>query len=317
MKKQVSTFLFVFTTLFCVILFLFSRQTRQSHTRTKPIIVCTTMMLKDVIDHLVFEEECVVFALMGPGVDPHTYRARPSDITTLLAADLIVYNGLHLEGKMGEILHDLQTKKTVVCATDTLSKDDLISSGYETIYDPHVWHDPFLWSLVVHFLAEKLMLIFPQYKEHIAQRYSLYQKKLESIKQDLENRIADIPIENRILITAHDAFQYFGKRYHFQVLGLQGLSTESEIGIKDMLDLATIIVEKKVTTVFPESCISTRNMVALQELVQKKGWKVALGEELFSDALSDKNGPAPDYLKMILYNATHITNAVSKRDMLS
>ena len=296
--------------LLCLCCFYVHNADRQNSEQVKKVIVCTTMMLADLVKNLVPSEQFFVCALMGPGVDPHTYKAKPSDVTALLQAELIIYNGLHLEGKMGELLQELKQKRPVFCAADAIAKEMLISSGYEGIYDPHIWHDIELWKQVACGVYQKLCTIFPQDILVFDDLYNAYKLLLDKTSQDIALYIEKISPDRRILITAHDAFRYFGVRYNYTVLGLQGLSTESDIGIRDIYNLADIIVEKKVSAIFPESCISPRNMIALQEVVSKKGGAISVGGELFSDSLSTIDGFAPTYTKMLLHNAKTIVDAL-------
>lgn len=282
-------------------------------TQQKRRIVCTTMLLADLVKNLTPDDIFSIYTLMGPGIDPHTYKARPSDIKALLESDIVIYNGLHLEGKMGELLHELGQKKLVICATDALSKYQLISSGYENVYDPHVWHDIALWRIVALKMSEILCDYFPEYRQILKKLYVSYETILDETAKRIDLLVEKIPIERRILVTAHDAFRYFGIRYNFTVLGLQGLSTESDVGIRDVHNLADCIVTKGVKAVFPESCISPRNMIALQEAVVQKGGNVVVGDELFSDSLSAANGEGPTYVKMLLHNVEIIINALEER----
>jgi len=275
-------------------------------------IVCTTMILADAVKNITPMENFSVHALMGPGVDPHTYKARPSDMQLLLDADLIIYNGLHLEGKMGELLKEFEQKKVVFCATDALEKNQLINVGYENMYDPHVWHDIQLWQIVITAIYQKLSLLFPKFETILRMLYDEYKIILNDTATALDALIKKIPEERRILITAHDAFHYFGIRYNFTVFGLQGLSTESEIGIRDIHTLANLIVTKKVKAIFPESCIPPRNILALQEVVTQKGSLVTTGGELFSDSLSTSSGNAPTYITMLFHNIATIVSALEE-----
>lgn len=309
--KYINYLLF-FILLLCLGVLFITKDDELNYKKTKQCrIVCTTMMLADLVRNLT-TEEFTVRALMGPGIDPHTYKARPSDITALLDSELIIYNGLHLEGKMGELLQELQQKKSVFCATNAIPRTMLIGSAYNDMYDPHVWHDIELWKIITHATYQILCDTFPSYKSKFTDLYEVYKYALEETAQEIALRIEKISQDRRILITAHDAFRYFGIRYNYTVLGLQGLSTESDISIKDIQNLADIIVNKHIKTIFPESCISPRNMIALQEVVTNKGGYVNVGGELFSDSLSTSNGNAPTYIKMLLYNVKTIISALEQ-----
>lgn len=310
MKKIIFIF---FIVIFSVILFFLSffcfKQDQKKDKKNKIIIVCTTMLIADAVKQLVNDNFSVI-ALMGPGVDPHTYKVKPSDVQKIRNADVILYNGLHLEGKMNEVFKSISKEKKVICVTDGISHNQLISSGYENIYDPHVWHDHQLWQLIFDYVADEFSIIFPAHKIEFEKNKLIYHGKLKELQNYLETQLVRLPVSQRILITAHDAFHYFGVRYNFVVKALQGLSTESDIGIKDVKNLSDIIVAQNVHAIFLESCIPPRNIMALQESVLKQGKKIIIGGELFSDSLSNKEGPACSYIDMMKYNMKTIVDAL-------
>ncbi|MEX0671949.1 MAG: zinc ABC transporter substrate-binding protein, partial [Candidatus Babeliales bacterium] len=223
----------------------------KKHTLT---IVCTTSMITDIVKTIV-GDTATVYGLMGPGIDPHLYRARESDVAKLEAADIIFYNGLHLEGKMAELFEKMAATKTTVGVADNIPKELLLESDFAGHYDPHIWFDVSLWAQVARSITNTLCAAnqkdCPAYQE----RAQIVIDQLIQLDSDIRRKIQAIPQENRILVTAHDAFSYFGRRYGFEVHGLQGISTESEAGAKDVKNLVNLIVKKRVHAIFVESSI--------------------------------------------------------------
>ena len=249
---------------------------------------------------------------MGPGIDPHLYRARESDMHKLAAADLIFYNGLHLEGKMAEVFASMGRYTKTVAVTDAIPKEQLRSSEFVDLYDPHVWHDVRMWMMVVQFIITSMSDADPD-------NALVYQENGEQLLNELEvldmyviAKARQVPALQRILVTAHDAFGYFGNRYGFEVVGLQGLSTDSQVGIKDIQQLTSFIVNKKVQVLFVESSMPHRNIQAVQHAVEARGWYVTIGQELFSDALGDPQTPAGSYAGMIKHNIDTIVAAITQ-----
>ena len=248
-----------------------------------------------------------VQGLMGPGVDPHLYRARQSDVQRLAHADIIFYNGLHLEGKMALIFEKLQA----VALGDALSSDELRPSEFKDLPDPHIWFDVSLWMKTVPLIRDALVKLDPKNANAYKENATTYLKQLHDLDAYVKNQIKNIPPSQRILVTAHDAFGYFGKAYEFQVVGLQGISTDSEPGAKDIHNLAQFIAAKKIKSIFTESSIPQRNIQAVQNAVRALGWEVAIGEELYSDALGNPESEAGSYVGMIKYNVDTIVKALS------
>lgn len=265
------------------------------------IAVCTTSMITDMVQQI-GRNNIVVHGLMGPGVDPHLYRARESDLHKLAASDIIFYNGLHLEGKMAEVFASMSRYKKTVAVTDAITKDQLRSTEFACMYDPHVWHDVRLWMCVVQYISDNLIAIDPDHADNYQNNTQQLLRQLEKLDQYVVQQANKIPPSQRILITAHDAFGYFGIRYGFDVVGLQGLSTDSQIGTKDIQQLASFIVEKKIPVMFVESSIPQRSIKAVQRAVEARGWQVAIGEELFSDALGNPKTLPGSYIGMIRHN---------------
>jgi manganese/zinc/iron transport system substrate-binding protein len=248
--------------------------------------------------------------LMGSGVDPHLYKASEGDVTKLANADIIFYNGLHLEGKLVEVFEKMKNKKTIAIA-DALDKSTLIGSEYfASNYDPHIWFNVDYWKLATAFVVKTLSEQIPEQKTAFEANGAAYTAKLNALKTKIENTIATLPKEQRILVTAHDAFNYFGKAFNFKVVGLQGLSTATEAGVKDVQKLSTFIIENKVKSIFVESSVPKRTIQALQAAVKSKGHDVAIGGTLYSDALGDAETIEGTYIGMFEYNVNTIVEAL-------
>lgn len=276
----------------------------------KPYIVVTTSIVADTIRNI-GKDRITVESLMGPGVDPHLYKASPGDISKMNKASLIVYNGLHLEGKMSDVLEKLGRKKNTYAIAAPISKNELIFPSIgESLPDPHIWMDVNLWSQTIKPLAEKLSTIDPENKSYYLQNAAAYQHQLKNLNQKCYQQIQTIPASQRVLITAHDAFRYFGKAYGMKVLGVQGISTESEAGLKEINNLVTLIAKQHIPAVFIESSVSPKNVQALLEGAKNKGEKVRLGGELYSDALGATNTPEGTYIGMIKHNVQTIVEAL-------
>ena len=276
-------------------------------------IVCTIGVITDVVKHLAGDTAQVV-GLMGPGVDPHLYRAREGDIHKLAKADVIFFNGLHLEGKMGDVLRSMKRSISSVPVADVVPRNKLIEADFDQMYDPHVWHDVSLWLSVVERIKEVLIEVDPKNKTKYQETAKDYKQQLTNLDEYVLEKASSLPKEKRILVTAHDAFNYFGKRYGFEVIGLQGMSTDSEIGAKDIKNLSNFIVENKVPVIFVESSIPQRNIEAVQKAVSFRGGHVKIGPELFSDALGDPETLAGTYHGMIKHNIDAIVSALGEAE---
>ena len=271
-------------------------------------IVCTTGIIADAV-RVVGGDRVNVVALMGPGVDPHLYRARESDVHTLSDADIIFYNGLHLEGRMASVLEAMGSIATVAVA-DALEQSDIIQSDFEQVFDPHIWHSVLLWKKVVHLIESALALHDPSYKKMYKQNARSYLNSLNELDMYVRDQTARIRPKQRALVTAHDAFGYFGATYGFTVIGLQGMSTDAEVGVQDIHHLVDFIVQNKIRAFFIESSIPERNVQAVQQAVSARGWEVAIGPELFSDALGDADSDADTYIGMITHNIDALVKAL-------
>ncbi|WP_207430553.1 metal ABC transporter solute-binding protein, Zn/Mn family [Sabulibacter ruber] len=282
----------------------------RAHQQGKLYIVTTTGILRDAVANVV-GDQAVVQALMGPGVDPHLYKAALGDLQTLREADIIIYNGLHLEGKMGEVLEKVSRQKKVWAAAEGVPEAQLRKTPeFQDSYDPHIWFDVQLWSQAVEHLSRKLQEQDQAHATQYQANTQRYKSQLDSLHQWTTKEIASIPAQQRILITAHDAFGYFGRAYQIQVQGLQGISTVSEFGLQDVSSLVNFIVSRKVKAVFVESSVSQKAIEAVLEGCRQKGHEVKLGGTLYSDALGEAGGPAGTYMGMVRANVTKIVSAL-------
>lgn len=280
----------------------------ESTSKSKPVAVVTVGMLSDIVKNIA-GDRIEVQTLMGPGVDPHLYTPTTNDARKLQAADIVFFNGLMLEGKMGEALSGLKDQKPVIEAGVCLEGEKLLD-GDEGHKDPHVWMDPRLWSKVVDLVTEELVKFDPDGKDSFQDSAQKYKKRLADLYQFGKTITGTIPKQKRILITSHDAFQYFGKAFEIQVEGLQGISTESEAGLARVHDLIDLIVKNKVEAVFVESSVSQKNIQSLVEGAASKGQKIKIGGTLFSDAMGKAGTYEGTYVGMIDHNLQTVTKAL-------
>ena len=275
----------------------------------RPFIVTTTNLIRDVVEQ-VGGEDVRVISLMGPGVDPHVYRATPGDFRNMERSDLVLYNGMYLEGRLSEILDRLGDQSHAVTAS--VPRDKLIeTSDFSGTYDPHVWFDVSLWQYVVKELAVVLGSLLPDNADTFLERAEAYNKELDDLHLYVIQRIASIPEERRVLITAHDAFQYFGKAYGIEVRGLQGLSTATEFGIQDVTKMVQLIIERQIPAIFVETSVSTRSIESVIAGVRERGYQVQMGGSLFSDSMGARGTPEGIYSGMFRYNVDTIVDALS------
>lgn len=275
-------------------------------------VVTTTGMIADIAKN-VGGERLNVQSLMGPGVDPHLYKASEGDVQLLQEADIIFYNGLHLESQMGEVLERLnEFGVTTVAVADEIDPSQLQSPPeFAGNYDPHVWFDVTLWMQAVNRVKEALVELDPDSAAVYEANTEAYLGELEDLHQYVLDQASTIPAEQRILITAHDAFNYFGRAYGFEVRGLQGISTEAQAGTADVQALADYIVEKQIPAIFVESSVPQRNVEAVQAAVQAQGFDVQIGGSLFSDAMGTAGTPEGTYVGMVRHNIDTIVAALT------
>ncbi len=282
----------------------------QSHDNGKINILATTGMIGDAVKNIARDSANVV-ALMGPGVDPHLYKATQGDLKKLQNADIIFYNGLHLEGKMSEIFEKLKRQKPVYPVSDGVPVSSLkVTDPNSNIYDPHIWFDVSIWKYAVSQINEKLGEEYPANKEYFNQNAQKYLDKLDSLHQSVIKMVNEIPEDERVLITAHDAFEYFGDAYGMEVKGLQGISTMSDYGLKDITDLVNFIIKRKIKAIFIETSVSERSINAVIEGCTEKGHDVAIGGSLYSDAMGPDGTFEGTYLGMVSSNVQKIVEAL-------
>lgn len=272
-------------------------------------VVVTTTIIADVLRELsggLVEVE----ALMGPGVDPHLYKASAGDVDRMVKADMVVYNGLHLEGRMGEVFEKIQNK-IIFAVNDSIDEGRLLDSDtYAGYFDPHVWFDITIWEDATRRMAEGLKELDPQNAQEYDENLARYLKELEELDQYVRDRTEELDKDKRILITAHDAFRYFGIQYGFDVRGLQGISTDAEAGTSDIRKLADFIVEKQIKAIFVESSVPRKNIEALQEAVRAKGFEVEIGGELYSDSTGGVGTTAESFIGTVKANIDTIVDAL-------
>ncbi|MBF8148911.1 zinc ABC transporter substrate-binding protein [Winogradskyella sp. F6397] len=274
-------------------------------------IVTTTTMITDLVQNI-GGDVVNIQGLMGSGVDPHLYKASAGDVTKLVDADVIFYNGLHLEGKLVEVFEKMGDQaKTPIALADELDKSTLIGSDYfASNYDPHVWFNIEYYKQFAEKVSSILTQKEPDYATTFEDNKKAYIVKLEELQNRIIRIIESLPKEKRVLVTAHDAFNYFGKSYGFEVVGLQGLSTATEAGVQDVQKLAAFIIEKNIKAIFIESSVPKRTIEALQAAVNSKGHDVKIGGTLYSDALGNAGTVEGTYIGMFEYNVNTIVNAL-------
>jgi manganese/zinc/iron transport system substrate-binding protein len=293
--------------LYCILFFILMGCNQSSTIKTN--VVCTTSIIADVVS-IIAGDKLNVEGLMGAGVDPHLYKASAKDVRLLSDAAMIFYNGLHLEAKMDEFLIKLKDKKTVVSISDSIDKKMLIKVD-NLLYDPHIWFDLELFSIAVLEIKDQLVKEYPEFNDYFEKNYKQFMTQLNQLQHTNINLINMLKDNQKVLITAHDAFSYFGRAYNFEVIALQGVSTQSKAGLADVEKLASLIVEKQVPAIFIESSVSPRQIRAVQDAVRAKGWNVEIGGELFSDALGEKGTKEGTYLGMFDFNVQTIVAGLS------
>jgi len=272
--------------------------------------VATTGMIADTV-RSVAGERAEVVALMGPGVDPHLYRQTRSDVITLARADIVFYNGLYLEAQLEKLLLELARTKPVVAVAERVPLEKRLAHDlYKNKFDPHVWMDPALWAIVVETIRDELTARDPAGRADYADNAARLLAELARLADYAKTVLASVPETQRVLITAHDAFRYFGRAYGYQVLGIQGISTESEAGLKEIEALVGQIVERRIGAIFVETSVSDRNVKALIEGAAARGRAVRIGGELFSDSMGNEGTYEGTYIGMIDHNATVIARAL-------
>ena len=264
-------------------------------------------MIADLVSNI-GGKHVAVTALMSTGVDPHLYKATQGDLRRLSNADIIFYNGLHLEGKMQDIFNKLARKKAVYAVAEKIAPTSLIQHGQHP--DPHIWFDLSLWQQAGNHVLEALIEQDPSHKSDYQKQANNYLNEMQKLNQWVVQQIQNVPQKQRILITAHDAFGYFGKAYDIKVMGLQGISTAAEFGLQDIKNLKDVIVQNRVKAVFVESSVSPRFIESLVAGVKAEGHNIVIGGELYSDAMGPVGTPTDNYFGMVKHNVKTIVKAL-------
>lgn len=274
-------------------------------------VVATIGMISDVTK-VIAGDLAEVQGIVGEGVDPHLYQPTANDLKMMSEADIVLYNGLHLEGKMGESLAKLAAKgKSVIAVAEKLQeRPNFLLKAEEDEFDPHVWMDVSAWALAVDEIIKTLSDVDAGNAATYAANGEALKVRMAALHRYAADSIASIPDGQRVLVTAHDAFGYMAKAYGLEVHGVQGLSTESEAGLQDIEALVTMLVERNIPSVFIETSVSDKNVRALIEGAKAQGHTVTVGGELFSDAMGPAGSYEGTYLGMIDHNITRITNAL-------
>lgn len=275
-------------------------------------VVATTGQISDSLANIGGDAISLV-GLFGPGVDPHLYVPTEGDVGTLAEAQVIFYNGVHLEAQMVRVMDEMEKRGiTVVPIGDRMPTDQLLSWDTSYPHDPHIWNDLLLWKQGVEIMRDTLIEVDPDNAELYRKNTESYLAQIDETHQYIQEQIERIPPDKRVMITAHDAFGYFARAYGMEVRGLQGISTESEASTNDVQELATFIVERQIPAIFVESSVPPRTIEAVQAAVQAQGFEVKIGGTLFSDALGSPGTPEGTYIGMLRYNAKTLADALSQ-----
>ncbi len=273
-------------------------------------VVTTIGQIADAAQ-IVGGEHVEVTGLMGPGIDPHLYVATESDVDLLRRADIIFYNGLFLEAQMTDVMEQLGRSKTVTAVAENVDPALLLPwASYDDQYDPHIWFDVQLWMKAVEAVRDTYTEFDPDHAADYEANAAAYLAELEELDAYVREQANRVPEAQRVLITAHDAFHYFGRAYNFEVRGLQGISTATEAGTADVRELTDFIVERQIPAIFIESSVPVRNVEALQAAAQARGFTVSIGGQLFSDAMGDAGTPEGTYIGMVRHNIDTIVGAL-------
>jgi manganese/zinc/iron transport system substrate-binding protein len=283
-----------------------------SRDEDKFTVVATTGQVGDVARQI-GRDHVNVTTLMGPGVDPHLFKASESNVIDLIEADLILYSGIHLEGNLAEVLEQAEKQIPTTAVTEGIPEAELIMPLDDSFYgnpDPHFWFDPTLWAMATDKVAEAFSIADPANAEEYGANAEQYKAEVMDLDAWAAERFVDVPEHSRILVTAHDAFGYLGRRYGLEVAGLQGISTSSEAGVRDVQNIADLITATEVKAIFVESSVPRRTIEAVQVAVADRGWEVDIGDALYSDALGDADTPEGTWLGMMRYNIDTIVSGL-------
>lgn len=274
-------------------------------------VVTTTTMIADLLE-VIGGEQVEVSGLMGPGIDPHGYNATASDVNDMVEADIVAYNGMHLEGQMGDVFGELdRIGKEVIVLEEVVPESEMLDTDEaEMPVDPHIWFSVPLWQDSAQYVADFLSDYDPAHADYYQANNENYQAELAELDAYIRQRVEEVPAASRYLVTAHDAFSYFGAEYGFEVVGLQGLNTQTEAGTRDVSQLAQFIVDNEIKAIFIETSVPTKTIESLQQAVAQRDWAVEIGGELFSDALGDESQNAETYIKMYHHNIDTIVDSL-------
>ena len=284
---------------------------QQPEKSAKPTIICTTGMVADLVNQIVGPSAEVEY-IIPAGLDPHTYKATPSNVSAIMDADVVVFSGIGLEAKMEEVLtnYGMQEGNVVFSLGEGLPKSSLIALEHGDEVDPHFWFDIDLWSAATAHAAKQLTMAMPSEKEQFSQRALEYIATLSELKQWSNSELSSIPENQRVLVTVHDAFSYFGRSFNVEVRGLMGVSPEVDAGVQDVSALVQFLVERKIPAVFVEESLPTRTMEAVVNGCESYGHEVRLGESLFADNVGADETPQSTYVGMVKYNVNTIVSAL-------
>lgn len=274
-------------------------------------VTTTIGMITDVVKQ-VGGEHVEVTGLMGEGVDPHTFKASQGDVRRLDQASIIFYNGLFLEAQMAEVLEAMDGKKRTVAVAEALDTSTLLEGDVSIgeTYDPHVWFDVANWIEVTKVIRDELQSIDPDHADDYAHNAETYIAQLTELHDYAKEQLATIPEERRVLVTAHDAFGYFGRAYDIEVRGVQGISTASEAGLKDVADLRKFMIERGIKAIFAESSVNDKNIKAIIEGAKAEGFEIKEGGVLYADAMGEEGTPEGTYIGMVRHNVDTIVSAL-------
>lgn len=268
-------------------------------------VVVTTNIIYDLVEHI-GGDKIALSALMETGVDPHYYRATFGDMRQLARADVVFYNGLHLEGRMQNVFDNLSAIKPVFALSEAFP-NPIIENG---VADPHFWLDVSLWRLAAHYVRSQLSQLRPQHDAYFLQRWQTYDQQLIELDKWIKQQLQTVPRPQRVLISAHDAFGYYGAAYDVEVMGLQGINTTAEYGLKDINQLKQLIKSRQIKAVFIESTLPKRSIQALIAGIEAEGGQLTLGGELYTDSLGPADSPAPNYIAMMRHNTRTLVEAL-------
>ena len=273
-------------------------------------VVATIGMITDAVER-VGGERVEVEGLMGPGIDPHLYKASEGDLRRLERADVVFYGGLHLEAKMADVLERIGERRATQAVTDAIPRSRLLRpAAFQGQYDPHVWFDVTLWMKAVEQVRDRLSELDPGSAALYRRNADAYLAELRDLDDYVHEQALRVPEGHRVIVTAHDAFNYFGVAYGFEVRGLQGISTAAEAGAGDVQRLARFIAANRIPAIFVESSVSSRTIQALREAVRARGFDVEIGGSLYSDAMGDPGTPEGTYVGMVRHNVDTIVEGL-------